>query len=190
MSWTDLPSQEFEDRNAFPINPLTLSPRRSNRPSTKSTCHGPVSHSFQSVRIHYLRRYEFTYGGISILIQRRVEGWDGDRCRTILYISSGRFMEIRSAYWSSIQWSVASIRSSAAPVPYVSLLPPSSLSRVYVCASWRWGGGREVSAGHWPWAAPLNMEESGEITIRRVRGGLRTRISLSCKLLSLRRLRL
>lgn len=35
---------------------------------------------------------------------------------------------------------------------------------------------------------PLNMEESREIAIRRVRSGLEERISLSCKLLSLCRL--
>lgn len=115
---------------------------------------------------------------ISILIRGpRVEGWDGDRCGTIPYISGGRFMEIRSAVSSRYNDRWPRYDRAVAPVPYVSLgVPPSTTyarpRRVRICGS---------LAG-----APLNMEESGEITIRRVRSGLRTRISLSCKLLSLR----
>lgn len=64
--------------------------------------------------------------------------------------------------------------SNGAPVSYVSALPPSSSRSL---------------RGDGSLAEPLlNMEESEEISIRRVRSGLLERISLSCKLLSLRRL--
>lgn len=131
-------------------------------------------------RKHYLRdRYEFTStrADLDLDPEARVEGWDGDRCGTIPYISGGRFMEIRSAVSSRYNDRWPRYDRAVAPVPYVSLgVPPSTTyarpRRVRICGS---------LAG-----APLNMEESGEITIRRVRSGLRTRISLSCKLLSLR----
>lgn len=129
---------------------------------------------------HYLRdRYEFTStrADLDLDPEAGVEGWDGDQCGTIPYISGGRFMEIRSAVSSRYNDRWPRYDRAAAPVPYVSLgVPPSttyaSPRHVRICGS---------LAG-----APLNMEESGEITIRRVRSGLRTRISLSCKLLSLR----
>lgn len=146
-----------------------------------STCHESVSHARgRSGRKHYLRdRYEFTSTRADLDLDpgARVEGWDGDRCGTIPYISGGRFMEIRSAVSSRYNDRWPRYDRAVAPVPYVSLgVPPSTTyarpRRVRICGS---------LAG-----APLNMEESGEITIRRVRSGLRTRISLSCKLLSLR----
>ncbi|KYN06325.1 hypothetical protein ALC62_02662 [Cyphomyrmex costatus] len=95
-------------------------------------------------------------GGVAGLRRGRERPW------TIPYISRGRFMEIRPSDPLDTMIGGLDTIEIAAPVPYVSATFLDSHA----------GAMNDDEARGSLAVPPLNMEESQEITIRRVRGGL------------------